>query len=158
VRHEERDSAGRLLSQTLNSDFQKLGETGVWLPTGSVVTSFHPMFHPERVHEDPVYSEIYEVSLLDNKMVDEATFRLQYKVGTWVTDSTDGTGEVTYQMPANAALMDTVIEDARRKTQFERTVNIRWIIVVANVCLFSLLAVAWGWRQYSLKHARSRGQ
>jgi len=119
--HEEKSESGDLLERSVCSEFQRVGNGGLWLPRRCEVTEYwgRAFWEPKKVFRNPILVSTYRVTRMDDKPVPSELFTLVYTApGTSICDGRlpgswqGGRGEVCYTIPADPSMLDEVIERA----------------------------------------------
>lgn len=119
VRREERYEDGRLLLQVNNKDFVKLSGRELWLPRKSTVNYYK---RPGSDYfEKPILSREIEVTELNLDAIPDTQFTLDYRMpGTIITDDTLPGKAISFIIPAEAELLDALIEEVLPDSGIEK--------------------------------------
>ena len=130
-----------------NMDFAQVSQKRVYLPQRTVVQCHVNEINPDSISATPLFTEIYTVSDVSSRKINDGQFNLQAKYttpGTRVGDRVlqESDAGLVYVMPANPADLDRVIEAARTGGNFVPTpitstaaIVFRWLLVAAGIVL-----------------------
>jgi hypothetical protein len=148
-RHDVFDAdSKRLRERKTNRDFAEVAP-GVWLPKTCWRDEYAPPLAPPPYRGEPLYRDVYTVKKIIVNDVEDELFEVKVEPGWRVSDATrlprkDNRNQfVSYEMPADASLLDKVAAQAlgdQRQTSmfldFVTTMAILGILVVVTLLVF----------------------
>ena len=152
---EERTGGGERVYLAKSSDFRTVpGTDDVWFPHRCDVQVHQWSGRPEAPANSPLFLERFRVTRFDTSTIPNTAFqRPHVDAGAIVADGTlpgadkTDSGEIQYVVPADAADLDRIIEEAIAPARPDSLSRPFWILIVLVLGLSALILLAFLWRR-----------